>query len=338
MTSDRDSESLRPIRATLADVAASAKVSKMTASRALSKTSRAVMRPETRARVIAAAAELGYERNPLAGGLTGAATGIVAILVPDLANAVFADLISGIQEGLAADDTQTIVARTGFEPEAELEAIRRLLRWNPDAFVLTGPRRAPEAAGLLRGRGISCVEAMDLPSDPIDMAVGFHHSAAGCMAADHLIETGARSLAAITANPADSRARTRVDAFTARVAERTGQTVSRFESDDVSGIGLGRVLCRRLLEAGNYDAVFTANDLLGAGAYIECRARGVDVPGELAICGFNDLPLAAELFDGLTTIHSPRREIGRRVADLLRSPTPRAILTLDCSLVRRGST
>lgn len=325
-------------RATLADVAARAGVSKMTASRALSKTSRAVLRPETRARVLAAAKELGYERNPLAGGLTGAATGIVAILVPDLANAVFADLISGIQEGLAADDVQTIVARTGFEPESELDAIRRLLRWNPDAIVLAGPRRAPGTAELLRKRGTRCVEAMDLPAQPIDMAAGFHHSEAGRMAADHLLDIGTRRPAVITANPADTRARARVDAFAARIAERLGRDTARFESDAASSIGLGRSLCRHLLAAGGHDAVFTANDLLAAGAYIECRARGVDVPAELAICGFNDLPLAADLFDGITTIHSPRREIGLRVAELIRDPRPEAVVTLHCSLLKRGTT
>lgn len=322
---------------TLADVAARAGVSKMSASRALRPGPLVALRRETRDRILHAADELGYARNPLAGGLTGARTGIIAILVPDLANAVFADLIAGIQEGLADTEVQTIIARTGFAPEDELVAIRRLLPWQPDALVLAGPARASGTAELLRARGVACVEAMDLPLKPIDMAVGFQHSDAGEMAADHLLDRGCCRLAILTSNPADIRAIARIEAFAARVAARGGMVPARFDSADPANIAIGRTLAARMLDGDEYDGVFAANDLLAAGTYMECMARGIIVPARLAICGFNDLPLAADLFDGITTIRSPRREIGRAVADLIRNPSPGAVLRVDCHLLQRGT-
>lgn len=309
----------------------------MSASRALRPGPLVALRRETRDRILHAAEEMGYARNPLAGGLTGARTGIVAILVPDLANAVFADLIAGIQEGLVDTDVQTIVARTGFAPEDELVAIRRLLPWQPDALVLAGPARASGTAELLRSRGVACVEAMDLPARPIDMAVGFRHSEAGVLAADHLLDRGCRSLAVLTANSADIRATARVDAFAARIFASEGLVTMRFESVEPACIAIGRTLAARMLDTAEYDGVFAANDLLAGGAYMECMARGVVVPGHLAICGFNDLPLAADLFDGITTIRSPRREIGLAVADLIRNPSPGELLRVDCHLVQRGT-
>ena len=343
MQDSEENGGIKPATVTLSHVAARAGVSKMTASRALSETSHAPLRPETRARIEAAARDLGYARDPLAGGLSGAATGIVAILVPDLTNAVFADIIAGIQDGLAETEKQTIVARTGFEPEEEFAAIQRLLRWRPDALVLAGPSRDPRTVALLRSQKIVTVEVMDIPADPIHLAVGFRHADAGRLAAEHLHSTGYRRPATLVASISDTRARVRTGAFSARFHELSGWTAPQIDSDRDAGIGTGRDLCASLLaREDQIDCVFAANDLLASGAYIECVARGVRVPNNLAICGFNDLPIAATLLEGLTTIHSPRRLIGLKAADLIQKYgtvlTGNKIVTVDCHLEWRGTT
>ena len=328
---------------TLADVAERAGVSRMTVSRALSDTWRGALRPETLARVRKAASDLGYGPNLAARSLTARRSGIVAILVPDLGNAVFADIIAGIQEGLAPTDVQTIVARTGFAPEPELEAVRHLAGWNPDAFVLAGPARARETAAFLKDRAIRTVEVMDLPADPIDMAVGFPHAEAGALAAEHLHAQGHRRPATLASNDADLRSRMRVTGFRERAVELGMAPPVSLAEDSEASFDVGKRLCARLLGSGEaVDCAFAANDLIGVGTYIHCLEVGVPVPGRLAICGFNDLPISSAFFGGLTTVHSPRREIGMATAGLLvglRDGAPVAAVTrLACHVVRRATT
>ena len=328
---------------TLADVAKRAGVSRMTASRALSEARRGALRPETLARVRKAASDLGYAPNLAARSLTARRSGIVAILVPDLGNAVFADIIAGIQDGLAETDVQTIVARTGFSPEPEFEAVRHLAGWNPDAFVLAGPVRAPETAAFLKTRAIRTVEVMDLPADPIDMAVGFPHAEAGALAAEHLHARGHRRPATLASNEADLRARVRLTGFRERAVELGMAPPVPLAEDGEASFAVGKRLCGRLLASGEtVDCAFAANDLIGVGAYIHCLEAGLAVPGQLAICGFNDLPISSALFGGLTTVHSPRRAIGLAtaglLADLRRGLPVAAITRLACHVVGRATT
>ncbi|WP_308917840.1 LacI family DNA-binding transcriptional regulator [Jannaschia sp. LMIT008] len=330
---------------TLADVARAAGVSKMTVSRALSPDRSAALQPDTLARVRAAAGSLGYRPNLAARSLTARRSGIVAIVVPDLGNAVFAEIIAGIQAGLKDTGRETIVARTGFDPAAECDTVRHLSGWNPDAFVLAGPSRTDAVRALVRDLGIPTVEVMDLPPDPIDMAVGFPHAEAGALAAEHLHARGYRRPATLSCNAADTRAARRIEGFRARATGLgLAPPVDLFDPAEPS-FGLGRALCARLrARAPAVDCVFAANDLLAVGAVLHCQDAGVAVPGALAVCGFNDLPIAAEIGGGLTTVHSPRRAIGRETAALLldlaggaaRPVAP--VRHIPCHVVPRGTT
>ena len=108
---------------------------------------------------------------------------------------------------------------------------------------------------------------------------------------------------------------------------------------------VGRALCRSLLDSSaKIDCAFAANDLLGVGAVLHCIEAGLSLPGDLALCGFNDLPISREIGGGLTTVHSPRREIGRETARLFLAldedgATREArVRRVDCHIVQRATT
>ncbi len=332
----------RPARrkVTLMDVASRAGVSKMTASRVFAHPE--AVRPETRARVAAAAQALGYRPNLLARGLTTRNAGLVVVLVPELRNAVYAEVVAGIQDSVQALGLQTMVTATGFDPEAEEAALRTLSGWNPAAFVLAGPERSAGTRAFLTGLPTPVIEVMELPERPIGYAVGFSHQDAGAAAADCLIDRGCRSLAAATANPQDTRASRRLAGFVARARARGHSAVHCCDSPAVSSFGLGGELAARILdEAPKTDGIFMANDILALGAMMHLRERGVAVPDEVAVIGFNDLALATLVPGGLSTIRSPRYDIGLRagglIGALLRDEEPERVQDTGFSLVRRAT-
>lgn len=312
----------------------------MTASRVFANPE--AVRPETRTRVERAAQALGYRPNLLARGLTTRSAGLVVVLVPELRNAVYAEVVAGIQDSVQALGLQTMVTATGFDPLTEEAALQNLSGWNPAAFVLAGPERSAGTAAFLATLPTPVIEVMELPRHPIGYAVGFSHHAAGAAAADCLIDRGCRHLATATANPQDTRASRRVDGFVARARARGHRRILCVDSAGASSFEQGAELAGRILDvAPGSDGIFVANDILALGAMMQLRDRGVRVPEDVALVGFNDLSLATLVPGGLTTIRSPRYEIGTRagalIEALLRDETPPAVQDTGFTLIRRAT-
>ncbi len=317
-------------RTTLADVAAAAGVTAITVSRYLREPHRVA--PETASAVAAALHQTGYLPNKQAGVLASAASAtpgsarMVAALIPSIANSIFAETVQGLADALQGSGCELLLASTGYSVEREEEQLRALLGWFPSALVVTGRRHTPAALALLRqaqARGTPVIEIWDHHPEPGAESftqIGFDHEQVGRAMAEHLIERGYRSLAYVDSGVAeDFRAHERGDGFVA-AARRRRVPARRVTAPAGEAIGAGRQALAALLRADGRPKVRAAafaNDHLACGALLEAHSRGLAVPRDLALLGFGDFSLGRQLDPLLSTVHTPRFEIGQAAARAL---------------------
>ena len=304
-------------RATITDVAQRAGVGTMTVSRALNRPE--MVSEPLRKRILSAVEELGYIPNRVAGGLASGTARSVPVILPTLNHSVYVAFLEGLYSLLPDQGYQILLATSEYRLEVEEELIATLLGWQPDGIVISGADHTKRARAMLKQARVPVIEIMDLSDDPIDMNVGFSHHAVGCAVAEYLIGKGYTRIAhAGSYAKYDLRAARRLKGFqqTLRLAGLPSDLVQN--SDKPSSIGLGRELISGLLgRAPDVDAVFFANDDLAAGALFECVQCGIRVPEDLAIVGFNDQEIASQVSPALTSVLTPRFEMGRLAADML---------------------
>jgi LacI family gluconate utilization system Gnt-I transcriptional repressor len=304
-------------RTTLADVAKKAGVSLMTASRALSDPRQ--VSEKLRLKVEQAVAELGYVPNRAARALASARSHAIAVLVPSFSNAVFTDVLAGIQDALGPDGYQLLIGNTRYSSEEEETLLRLHLQSHPAGILLTGLTQNDAVQKLLDATSIPVVSMMDLSEEAHQPSVGLSQYDAGYAMIRYLLGKGYRRIGYLAAQ-LDERTMKRTEGYRAALRD-AGLYDARREVlvPDPSTVALGGELIGRLLaNVPDCDAVFCCNDDLAYGAIYQCQRRGIDIPGELAISGFNDLPASAWMKPSLTTIATPRYRIGYEAALLLK--------------------
>jgi LacI family gluconate utilization system Gnt-I transcriptional repressor len=330
-------------RTTMADVARDVGVSAITVSRAL-------RNPETvsepvRERITEACRRLGYVPSRVASALASARSRTISVLIPSLTNIVFVDVVVGVKQVLDALDYQMLIGITGYDdPAAEEKLLMHHLEYAPDGVLLTGVDQSPALRGLLAEFSVPAIHMMDRTDEADCWWVGFSNTDAGAIAGRHLLETGRRRIAIVAAQ-LDPRSTRRCDGCRA-VLEAAGRYDPALDIrvPHSSSIPLGAELVERLLrENPDCDGVYFCNDDLAHGALFWCSQNGIAVPERLAVVGFHDFSASAWTPPPLTTIETPRQEIGREAARLLLAriedpSTPLRQLDLGARLVRRAST
>ena len=305
-------------KVTLAAVAERAGVATMTASRALAQPE--LVSQQTRARVEQAVAELGYVPNRAARALASAHSKVIAVLVPSLSNAVFTAVLAGIQDALEPHDYQILIGNTRYADAEEEKLLGIYLQSNPDGILLSGLTHSARVRQMLVSSRVPIVSMMDMATDPQQWSVGFSQFQAGHAMTRYLIDKGHRRIGFIGAQ-LDERTLKRADGYRAAMrAAGLADPALELMVADPSTIALGAQLLGRMLEqAPDCQAIFCCNDDLAHGAIFQCQRRAIAVPGELAICGFNDLPASAWMNPSVTTVDTPRYRIGFEAATLLRA-------------------
>lgn len=302
----------------MADVARLAGVSPMTVSRAFKADSS--VSGTTREAILKAADELGYVFDSTASNLRSQRTDFVAVTIPSINNANFADTVRGLSEGLKARGLQILLGSTDYDMAEEERLIEQLLRRRPEAIVVTGGRHTPRARRLLENAGIPVVETWDLPEDPIGHVVGFSNAAAVRGMVDHLMARGLTRIAFIGGDTSrDTRGADRRAGFVAAM-QAHGLDAGRLIAAGAPPISMreGAEAMGRLLETlPDTEAVICVSDLSAFGALTECQRRGVPVPDRVSIAGFGDYEIAGVSVPSLTTIDPFPREIGQRAAALI---------------------
>ena len=345
MDGDYSSRNLeRRRRTTLSDVAARAGVSAVTVSRVLRKPE--IVSETLRQRVESAVRDLGYIPNHLASALASSRTSTIGVVIPSLTNGVFSDYLRALHDAFLPAGFQLLVLNSRYGPDEEERAIATLLGQHPEAMIVTGIDQTRRARLLLERSGVPVIQTMEITDDPVDINIGVSHRDAGYAAARYLLDLGHRHVGQIAAR-LDARSRRRIEGC--RMAmEEYGIDTSRLiaTTPRPSTVALGASLFCELRDmASDLDAVFCCNDDLALGALFECQRRGIAVPDDLSIVGFNDLEFCASAFPAITSVATPRYEMGRRAAEMIleiirgSGERPRqSRIDLGFSIIERAST
>ncbi|MEV0204558.1 LacI family DNA-binding transcriptional regulator [Streptomyces sp. NPDC050788] len=330
-------------RPTIKTVAARAGVGRTTVSRVVNGSD--LVSADARARVLAAIKELNYVPNTVARGLVTSRTNAVALVIPESASRLgsepfFAALIRGVSEALADNRTQLqlMLVRDQAEREQLTESVaaRRV-----DGVLLVSVHADDPLPAMLEEMGLPTVLAGRRDVGERLSYVHADNTGGAAQAVRHLLGSG-RSKVATIAGPLDMDVgRSRLEGWRTAHHE-AGVTASQVlvETGDFSWESGRRAMHSLLERAPDLDAVFAASDLMALGALDELRRQGREVPGDVAVIGFED-SLARYAHPPLTTVRQPVEELGRTMVRILTAITQeggaRQQLMLPTELVVRES-
>lgn len=299
---------------TLKDVAKVAGLSPITVSRALNNPE--LVRPETIEKVREAVERTGYIPNALAGGLASRRSKLVAAIVPQLYNAMFADTVQGMGDELAAHGYQLLLSFSNYSAEHEDELVSAILSRRPDGIILTGINHTQALRKKLLSASVPVVETWDLTPTPIDMLVGFSHEKIGNEIGRYLLGRGYRHFGVVCAD--DQRALVRNQGLFDALRRQGIVDVPVSRLPTPTTLALGRRGLQELLATGRaFDAIVCSSDLLAQGVMTEAIRQGLPVPSRLAVMGFGDFEFSAHLFPSLSTVRVDTRKLGEMAASAL---------------------
>jgi LacI family transcriptional regulator len=329
---------------TITDVARMADVSPTTVSRVLN--GGYPVSAATRTRVEHVVRELSYVRNAHAQALRIASTGLVGVIIHDVADPYFAEIVAGIQEVAATGHRLVVLCNSLRDPSSELRYVEMLRGQHADAVILAGGsigdpdylQELPRQARWLRRQGARLIMC---GRHAVDADAVLPDNRGGAYAlVRYLLRLGHRSIAEISGPPNFSTTEERSAGLDealrqAGIARDPSLTVSGHFSRD-GGYDATRVLLR---ERDRFTAIFAANDMMALGALAALREAGLRVPDDVSLVGFDDLPILRDVVPGITTVRVPMREMGRRCMRLAMSGGRRAprLETLPVELVERES-
>ncbi len=288
---------------TIDHVAAAAKVSTATVSRALN-------RPETvsaalKEKIHGVIKKLGYIPNAGARSLMLKRSGTIGVIVPTLDNAIFAQGLGEFQRQLNLSGHQLLVASSNYDPVIEATQITNLLVRGVEGIALFGTSQQREALKLLKTRGIPYIHVGSLSAPLQGYASGFDNREAVKLGVRHLLDQGHKHfgiLTGITEN--NDRAKDRVNGVLELLAEKRMRIKPEVIVECPYELQEARLgLKKLLLNNPKITAIICGNDVLATGALLEAQKQGIKVPKELSIVGFDDLEISRHLLPSLTTIH-----------------------------------
>lgn len=302
---------------TLRDVSQASGVSEMTVSRVLR--NRGDVSQNTRDKVLLVAKQLGYVPNKIAGALASQRVNLVAVIIPSLSNMVFPEVMTGISEVLETTDLQPVVGVTDYLPEKEERVLYEMLSWRPSGVIIAGLEHSETSAMMLKASGIPVVEIMDIDGSPVDAMVGISHRRAGREMAVSILKAGYRKIGFLgTKMPLDHRARKRFEGFTEALAKSGVEVTDQEFYSGGSALVKGREMTQELLRRNpNLDFLYFSNDLIGAGGLLYLIEKGISIPNQIGLAGFNGVELLQGLPRQLATMDACRSEIGRKAAEMI---------------------
>lgn len=332
---------------TIYDVSALACVSTSTVSRTFSRPE--MISKATRDKVFAAAKQLGYRPNTLAGALTTKRTLLIGLLTTDIQNPFVASLARGVQDGIARKRYLSIICSTDGDAVRELELLEEMLARGVDGFILTPPFDGPDPSvvallKVLPERGVPVVFiGHQREGSSSDFATSGAKSGA-LEAMYHLIALGHTRIGFIggTYTRGIGVGRWRGYREALQLYGLSHHLELERETNTTSAGGFAAM--KELLDLSKPpSAVVAVNDLVAIGAMDACRERGVVVPSQMSIVGFDDIPVASLTTPPLTTVAQPAYHLGRTAASLIlnRLATPNVApqqITLGCKFIVRGTT
>ncbi|WP_206060895.1 LacI family DNA-binding transcriptional regulator [Nonomuraea basaltis] len=290
--------------------------------------------PATRSKVMRAVRELDYVVNAHARGLAGVRPKSVAIVVTSVVSPHYAHVAQGVQDQAVREGRLCIVGTTGGDPERELATIQLLREEHAEAVILVGNMPADDAyrermadyarALALAGSQLVLCGRPPLGPDVPAIVVEYDNTGGAYAITSHLLSAGHKRILFLGRRDGYTTPESRIAGYRAALAaHRVPHDPGLEVHSAVMDRREGHRMMRERLHAGprDFTAVFAGNDLIAAGARAALRERGLRVPDDVSLVGFDDLPPAADI--DLTTVHVPHEELGRTAVRLaLESETP----------------
>lgn len=323
--------------ATIRDVAREAGVSVASVSRALN--GRESVHSDTLEKIMKAVDALGYVPHAAARSLSLARSHAIGVVVPALHGEFFSELLRGMDDAATASGYQLLLST--LKNDADLNrATLRSMRGRVDGLIVMDPQIDVASLDKLLPQGVPavlviCASSGDHPS------IGIDNRAGAAAIAEHLLSLGKRRIVHIMGPERNIDARERFEGFNSALHRSSAHaTLVTMPGDFMEEAGARAV--GRLIDSGQpFDAIFAANDMMALGAIQELQRRGISVPEDVAVAGFDDIPLAR--FMGLTTASVHMAELGHQAVQLLvgqlaGEPSDATDIRLKPALVVRNST
>ncbi|MGB7303024.1 MAG: substrate-binding domain-containing protein [Burkholderiaceae bacterium] len=302
----------RPGRPDITMVASRAGVAPATVSRVFNQPEK--VRAATRERVLKAAHDLGYIRNRAVGTMHGRVSGCIGLVVPELTNSIFSEIIQSFSDVVSEAGYTVLMATHGYDARRELSVITKLLEHRVDAVALIGLERLNATYALLKRQQVPAIALWQYDPHSIISCVGVDNQEAGYLAASHLIDLGHRKIGiAFPPTGENERARARLAGVNQALAQAGLNMSEDWRIEAVYDVSRAKSAIVKLLDGPDLPtALVCGNDIIAQGALFAAQRLRLSVPGELSIVGIGDFPESADLEPGLTTVHIPAVRIGRQ--------------------------
>jgi LacI family transcriptional regulator len=275
----------------------------------------------SREKVLAAITELGFVRNESARQLRAGTSRTLGLVVLDISNPFFTDVARGVEDVANAAGLAVILCNSDDRPEKEAAYLDLLAEQRVQGVLITPTADLSPHLDAMRRRGTPVVLVDRRAPAPGQCSVAVDDVLGGRLAADHLVERGHRRIAFVGGSSGLPQIEERHAGVAAAVREQWGsEDALTVFSPPTLTVETGREAAAQIIgmpAAQRPTAVICANDLLALGVLQEMTRHGVRVPEECAIVGYDDIDFAAAAAVPLTSVRKPRRELGRRAAQLL---------------------
>ena len=329
----------------MSDVAAAVGVSPMTVSRAFKRD--ASVSEATRQKILTAASDMGYVFDSTASTLRSQKTGFVAVTIPSINNANFADTVGAISQELASAGLQVLLGYTNYDWTDEETLIEQLLRRRPEAIIVTGGSHSDRTHVMLKNSGIPVVQMWDVPDDPVDRVVGFSNADALKIMVHHLLDQGRRKMVFLGGDDtSDVRGAERRAGFVTAMQD-AGLDATRLINTGTPPVSMhqgGIAMAHALQTYPDMDGVICVSDLSAFGALSECQRQGIQVPQDISIGGFGAYDISAESVPPISTVEVHSKTIGTLAAQAVlgaldtEKPAAPTLQRVIPELIKRGST
>ena len=328
-------------QATVRDVAREAGVSIATVSRAIAQP--ALVRIQTRERIDQAIKHLNYVSDGLARALSTRRTGTIGAVIPTLDNAIYSVSTHRLQKVLEQSGYTLLLACHEFDLASELRIVRAFIQRGVDGIALVGTAHAPATHQLLAAHRVACVYTWATDLSAQTASVGFDNRAAGRLIAEHLLSLGHQHIGVISGVlEGNDRATDRLEGLRQCLQSAGIALPAQAVEQAQYSVQAGADALDRLISRTPLSAVVCGNDVLAIGAIQRARERGIHIPNDLSITGYDDMELARVITPPLTTVHFPIAQVGEETAhhliERINQDKPARCIQLPIHLVVRGST
>jgi LacI family transcriptional regulator len=303
-------------RVTMADVAREAGVSLMTVSRVIN--NKGDVSAETRRHVLEIIGRMGYRPSGVARSLATQRTGALGLVVPDVGNPFFSGVARGAEDQAYAEGYNIFLCNTNEDPQREMAILQSLEEKRVDGLVLCSSRLTESLLLPLLARHPAAVLVNRRVGGNGIGAILIDDETGSRLATEHLLRTGHRAIGFLAGPPASYSGQQRALGYRAALATAGLPHDPAWVRNCTSFVEGGRVAARELLTAHpELTALVCYNDLVAVGTLQACIDLGRRVPQDVAVTGFDDIPLMDQITPALTTCHVPRHDLGAQALRLL---------------------